>query len=81
MLDDNLPLLEYVSTLKRKPLTLFTAATKKDAFKLYDKGATLVIVPEIAAGEHLRHIFDIHGIGEVTLGKLGKSHFNRLTHL
>jgi Kef-type K+ transport system membrane component KefB len=77
-MEDNLPLLEYIRNLKRKPMSIFTASSRVDALKLYGKGATYVIVPEIAAGEHIRHLFETHGLGETSLEKLGKNHFNRL---
>ena len=75
---DNLPILEYVRNLKSKPLVISRASTKEDAVKLYEAGATYVLVPEIMAGEYLRHIFLSHGLGEEMLKKMGKGHFSRL---
>lgn len=77
-LSDNLPILEYVRNLKSKPLVILRASTKEDAVKLYEAGATYVLVPEIMAGEYLRHIFLAHGLGEEMLKKMGKGHFKRL---
>lgn len=75
---DNLPILEYVRNLKSKPIVISRAAAKEDAVKLYEAGATYVLVPEIMAGGDLRHIFLSHGLGEETIKKMGKGHFKRL---
>lgn len=75
---DNLTLLEYIKPLKVKPTTIFTALTRREALKLYERGATYVIVPEIVAGDYIRHLFEIPGMGRSRLIKMGKSHFNRL---
>jgi hypothetical protein len=79
-LSDSLTVLEHIKTLKRKPISIFRASTKEDAVKLYDSGATYVLVPTIIAGEYLRHIFLSHGMGEERFKKMGKSHFNRLVY-
>lgn len=80
-LEDNLILLEYIKKLEKPPRTIMTMSTKRDAIKLYEKGASYVIVPDIVAGEYIRHLIETHGIGEITLEKLGKSHFRRLMQL
>ena len=77
-LADNLSLLEYVSQTNRDLKTIFTAPLKLDALALYENGASYVIVPEIVAGEHIRHLLRIYGTKGEKLVKAGKSHFNRL---
>lgn len=77
-LTDNLALLSYLRNSHLKPLTLFTAASREDALRLYENGATYVLVPEVVAGEHLRHLLDTYGTGGSTLERIGKSHYNRL---
>ncbi len=77
---DNLSLLGYLRNLKRPPVIIITAATRENAIKLYEKGATYVIVPEITAGEHIKQLFEIPGMGDKRLVKMGKSHFNRLIY-
>jgi len=77
-LNDNLVLLEYIRRQKHRPTSLLTSVTRADALKLYEKGASYVVVPDIVAGEHLRHLLTAHGFGGKKLEKIGKSHFNRL---
>jgi hypothetical protein len=79
-LSDNLTTLEYLKTLRRKPVSIFRASTKEDAVRLYASGATYVLVPAVIAGEYLRHIFLAHGMGEERFKKMGKNHFNRLVY-
>ena len=79
-LSDNLTVLEYLKTQRRKPVTIFRASNKEDAVRLYGAGATYVLVPAIIAGEYLRHLFLAHGMGEERFKKMGKSHFNRLVY-
>jgi len=80
-LADNLTLLENIKHLKRKPLLVFVSATRKDAVKLYEKGASYVVVPGSIAGEHMRHLFKVYGTGKERLSKIGVSHFNRIMAL
>lgn len=77
---DNLILLEYLKRLPRKPSSVFIAQVREDALKLYENGATYVLVPEVLAGEHLRHILASHGVGGAWFEKVGKSHFDRLIY-
>lgn len=77
---DNLALLEYVKNLKIKPLVIVKAGTRDEALKLYEAGAAYVLLPEIIAGEYLRHIFVSHGLGEARIKRMGKGHFNRLVY-
>ena len=77
-LADNLSLLEYVSQTNRDLITIFTAPLRLDALALYENGASYVIVPEVVAGEHIRHLLRIYGTKGEKLVKAGKSHFNRL---
>lgn len=75
---DDITLLEYIRNLKLRPTTIFTAQTKYEAIKLYENGAVYVVVPEIVAGDYIRHLFEIPGMGKSRLIKMGKKHFNRL---
>ncbi len=52
-LPDNLVILSTIAKYKRKPISIFTASTRNDAIKLYQGGASYVVVPENIAGEHL----------------------------
>ncbi|MEK7112445.1 MAG: cation:proton antiporter family protein, partial [Patescibacteria group bacterium] len=75
---DNLSVLEYIRNLSRKPMVITKAETKQDALRQYEAGASFVLLPEVIAGEYLRHIFVSHGVSEEKIRKMGKGHFNRL---
>ena len=75
---DNLALLDYLKKQRRKPTTVFEAPTREEAIKLYESGANYVVLPEVLAGEHLRHILSSHGTDGKWFEKVGKGHFNRL---
>lgn len=77
-LNENLNLLERIRTLKIRPLTIFTAKTREEAIKYYEKGAAYVMVPQTIAGEHLRYLFRNYGLSSERFHKIGKGHFNRL---
>ena len=77
-LTDNLTLLEEVRNLRKKPITIMTALRKSEAVKYYEKGANYVVVPQTVAGEHIRHLLKVYGVGSETLAKMGKSNFKRL---
>ncbi|OGM11492.1 hypothetical protein A2Z22_00380 [Candidatus Woesebacteria bacterium RBG_16_34_12] len=77
-LTDNLTLLEYLKKMRRNIISIFTASSKQDAVKLYGAKATYVIVPEVAAGEYIKHLFTLYGNSEKRFIKLGKNHYKRL---
>lgn len=77
-LNENLNLLERIRALKIRPLTIFTASTREEAIKYYEKGAAYVMVPQTVAGEHLRYLFRTYGLSSERFHKIGKGHFNRL---
>lgn len=77
-LDSNLILLDYVRSTKSHTNTVFTAATKTDALRLYERGATYVVVPDVIAGDHIRQLLKIYGTRGSKLPKVGKTHFERL---
>jgi len=77
-LTDNLTILEYLRNNKDSKLTIFTTSTRREALRLYEAGASYVIVPEIVAGEHIKHLLRIYGFNTKKLSKAGKSHFSRL---
>ncbi|OGM60172.1 hypothetical protein A3A75_05730 [Candidatus Woesebacteria bacterium RIFCSPLOWO2_01_FULL_39_10] len=77
-LSDNLTLLEHLAHLEKKPLSVFTSSTRGDALKLYEFGASYVIVPDIVAGDHIRNLLRLYGTKGTRIAKAGKNHFNRL---
>jgi len=80
-LHDNLKLLEFIKTKKAKTTTMLKASHKKEAQILYGQGADYVVVPEVVAGEHIRHMLKIHGVSPDYIHKLGESHLKRLQKL
>src|SRR3972149_4755896 len=76
--DDNLSILEFVRPLKIKPLLIMTAQTRRDGIKLYEAGATYVVIPELVAGEHIRQVIDLYDANAEKLTQSGKRHFDRL---
>lgn len=75
--EDNLAILDSLVHISPKPKVIMNAITKEDALTLYKNGATYVIVPEVLAGEHIRHILRNYGTS-LRLAKAGKSHYRRL---
>lgn len=80
-MNGNLSLLAKIKKTRNRPLSIFRAEDKDEAFRLYEHGATYVVVPEVAAGESVRHILDTYGFGRERIIKLGKGHFNRLMYI
>lgn len=78
---DNLTILSYIRSLKNQPAVVMKAPNAKDALKLYKHGASYVIVPEVVAGEHIRHIVKSHGDSVAMINRQGKSHQKRLEKL
>lgn len=79
-LSENVSLLKHIKGFKKAPTFIGNAQTREDAIKLYERGANFVLVPEVLAGEFLRHIFISHGVAHERFKKMGKSHFNRLMY-
>lgn len=77
-LHDNLTILSHVRSLKKHPAVIMKAGSAGDALLLYKKGADYVIVPEVAAGESIRHIIKTYGTKHERIARLGKSHVKRL---
>ncbi len=77
-LNDNLLVLEHISHLEKKPLSIFTSGTREDAIKLYEFGASYVIVPDVVAGDHIRNLLRLYGVRAGRIAKAGQNHFNRL---
>lgn len=80
-LHDNLVILDYLRKNKSKASTILKAPNLKEAAILYKRGASYVIVPEIIAGEHIRHIIKTYGLSSEKFRKLGKSHQKRLSKI
>lgn len=79
-LEDNLSLLEYLGSLNDKPIVIVIAQTKKDGIKLYEAGATYVVVPDAVAGEHIRQILNLYDSNTNLLTDAGRRHFDRLIY-
>jgi len=77
-LTDNLTLLARIASVRTRPITVFTAHTRDEATKYYEKGATLAVVPQTVSGEYLRHILETYGLSRKKIETIGKSQFNRL---
>ena len=74
----NMIMLDRLSN--KDTVTVFTASSYEDAVRLYEHGATYVIVPEIAAGEHIHHLLTVYGTAKSKFTKLGKRHFDRMIY-
>ena len=77
-LKDNLTLVEHLKRVRNAPVSVFTALMRNEAVKLYEAGANYVIVPDVVAGDHIKHILRAYGTRGKRLAKAGKLHFNRL---
>lgn len=77
-MESNLTILEYLRTNSLDLFTLFTAASREDGLRLYEKGASFVLVPEVVAGDHIKHLLRNYAGDPVRLSKLGKAQFNKL---
>ena len=77
-LEDDMYILEYIRKLEDKPATIFTATSKSDAMKLYQKGATYVLLPEMLAGEYIRNLLRGNQFNKQNLIKSGKFYYERV---
>ncbi|OGM18485.1 hypothetical protein A2686_02665 [Candidatus Woesebacteria bacterium RIFCSPHIGHO2_01_FULL_38_10] len=77
-LEDNLTILEQIRGYKVRPASMMTVSTREEGIKLYEAGASYVIVPEVVAGEHIKHLLKAYRFSGERLRKMGKAHFNRL---
>jgi voltage-gated potassium channel Kch len=77
-LNDNLLILEQISRSQKKPLGIFTSSSRGNALKLYEAGASYVVVPDVVTGDHIRHLLRLYGTKSRRLAKIGQKHFNRL---
>lgn len=77
-LSDNIMLLESIKKFNNSPATIFTISRRSEALKLYEYGANYVIVPDVLAGDYIRHILRTYGFKGKRLKKAGKSHYKRL---
>lgn len=80
-LHDNLLILSYLKSKNAKAHTILKAAARDEALKLYKAGADYVIVPEVVAGEHIRHLVKSYGISSNKIEKLGENHLKRIQKL
>lgn len=77
-LGSDLALLEDLRESGSVAVSVFTARDVQDAIRLYEAGATYVVVPEAVAGEHIRHVLGVYGTSYSKFERLGKGHFNRV---
>lgn len=77
-LDDDLFLLDRIKKLPHQPMSIFVADSAQAALKLYGAGATYVVVPQVAGGEHIAHVITTQGVNRENLKKLKDRHFDRL---
>ncbi len=75
---DNRALLSYLKTLHPRPISIFTSSGKHEAIRLYELGATYVLVPEVIAGDFIKNLLKMHGTNKKRLERAGQSHFNRI---
>jgi Trk K+ transport system NAD-binding subunit len=75
---DNLTLLEFMKGHSEEQAIVMKAESSNQAIKLYEAGATYVMIPEVIAGEHVRHLFRTYGLGQSRLHKIGQNHYKRL---
>jgi len=73
----NLSLLNIISV--GRTLSIFTAHTRVEALRYYEAGASYVLIPEEAAGDHIRHILSSYGLTSKRIVEAGKRHGKRLT--
>ena len=67
---DNLTLLESIRKKSRKPVSIVKTHTLEDAKTLYQRGANLVIVPEIISGDYIKELLKAKKV--VRVGKINK---------
>lgn len=77
-LDDDLFLLDRLKKLPHQPISIFMADSASAALTLYQAGATYVVVPQIAGGEHIAHVISTQGVNRENLKRLKDKHFDRL---
>ncbi len=75
---DNLALLLYIQSHYHRPMSIFTSSGKKEALRLYEAGATYVLVPEVIAGDYIKNLLKIHGHNKHKLEIAGKHHFDKI---
>lgn len=75
---DSKVLLQNLKRKKNKPVVILKANNQKEALEYYQRGASYVIVPEITAGEHLKHLLKMYGIKSKRISELGASHERKI---
>jgi Kef-type K+ transport system membrane component KefB len=76
--EDNMILLEYIRSLEKRPQVIVRSLSRREAVKLYEAQATYVVVPEVLAGEHVKHLLESHRRSDESFEKMGNQHFKRL---
>lgn len=77
-LEDNLAVLDYLKQSKSKPLFIASAENKKEGIRLYEDGASYVLIPEVVTGDHIVHLLEVYGGSLQKIFEMGHRHFDRL---
>lgn len=76
-LEDDLFILGKIDKLPNQPATIFTAASKSDAIRLYHRGATYVLLPEVLAGEFIRNVLKDSKYSKTKIEHSGEKYYER----
>jgi predicted Kef-type K+ transport protein len=74
----NHTLLEHLSDLNQKPVTIFTSSNRAEASYLYKHGASYVLVPEVIAGDYIKNLLKSYGTNKRRLKIAGENHYKRI---
>ncbi len=77
--NDNFSLLENIRLHGVKAATIFITHEIKRALEYYNQGASMVIVPEMAAGDVIRNSLQKSNFNKIELRELGKKQFEKTT--
>jgi len=77
--NDNFSLLENIRLHGVKAATIFITHEIKRALEYYNQGASMVIMPEMAAGDVIRNSLQKSNFNKIELRELGKKQFEKTT--
>jgi Kef-type K+ transport system membrane component KefB len=77
-LEDNIRILEYLKEKNESYIFIATALSKYHGTKLYEKGASYVLIPEVVAGDYVTHLLETHELSLSRIKEMGQRHFNKL---
>lgn len=78
-LGDNLTLLEDMRRLGAKAASIFISHDAQKAVSFYNRGASMVIVPEMVAGDVIRDSLKKSNFDKKDLKRMGKTQFEKAT--